>query len=795
MNDEHEALSLHLAGSWWIWRDMAVRGAGFAVDDLLRLGHPKLAADADRDTSADGDAWCDGGLFRADYQAAVEDSCTVLGQIADSAPFRSAMLWQNRKLVDEALDPYLAKRVTGGARNSRQRQRENVLMKYVQRYHAKNESIGFFGAVGWARWADGASSPVPAMAVTGFHSDIVDRRAQVEDWAVRALAERFSADPQTRLWLKPVLAPNIKVRDGRVHTALRGWFDMPRPRFDVLTACDGQSTVTEIVERLIACGVPGIASTEDVLRHLTSLERAGYVAGGIQVPPTLHADRYLRRELSRIPDAALRERHSAVVDGIQAAADRVRDAAGDHCRLANAFVDLESRFMDASGADPHRSRPDPHRTGVGHQVVGRALMVEDCRSALSATLQPSLLDDLAGPLDLVLASSRWLVDRVGERYQQILGDIYDGMARPGRPGVGVAAILSEFWPRCASDVLATEAAASVAELQGRWSDILQVPAGVRKHQVAAADIAASVHQQFAAPTAPWLSGRIHCPDVMIAATDVESIARGDYAWVLGEMHPATNTLNQGVFVLSHPDPDRMRAMADEEAGRGAWLIPVYPSDWPEISSRAYPPPYLISPGLDYVHMSAEPPREGMTGTAIPLSALTVVRDDRGSLWIEHDDGRRWHPLALLGEFLTDGLPDTFQPFAPAPYRPRVSIDRFVLAREQWRVPGDELAWPTTANEADRYREVRRWARGLGLPRHVFIRVVGERKPFYVDLTSPLMLNMIASTLRTAGRERAGSAVTITEMYPGPDELWVPHSAGGRRSTSELRMVLVDRAEE
>jgi len=760
---------------------MAVRAAGFPIDDLLRLGNPGLAAGAD--------AGAEDGPFRADYQAAIEESGEILAEIIDTQPFRAAMVWQNRELVGEVLETYLAARKAGRARNKRQRHRERLLTRYVQRYHAKNESIGFFGPVGWAHWAAGsASAPsgtVLALSATGFHGDIAARRAQLEAWAVRLLAERFSADPQTRPWLRPVTGPAIKVREGKVYLPLRGWTTMPRPRFDVLAACDGRRTVTEISDRLIASDTPGIASIADVERHLANLERAGHVAVGLRVPLSPDADRYLREQLSRLPDAAARDRQLTVLDGIREAADGVRQAAADYGQLTAAFADLEARFTEATGLGAYRS---PGANGV----VGRALVVEDCRSALSATFQPSLLADLAGPLDLVLASARWLVDRVGSRYLEIAGEIYDGMARPGSRGVGLGAILTEFVPRCRLDVVAAEAAASVAEFQRHWTEILRLPPDAARHHVRVASIADGVRERFAAASAPWLSGRIHCPDIMIAAADMESVSRGDYTWVLGELHPAANTLNQSTFVLSHPDPERIQAMADDTASGGPWLIPVYPSGWPGISGRSYPPPYLISPELEYLRLSAEPPREGMTGAVVPVSDLTVVRDDDGTLWLEDDDGRRRHPLALLGEFLVDGLPELYQPIAPLPHRPRVSIDRFVLAREQWRIMADELSWPAMTDEAGRYRAARQWARGLGLPRHVFIRAPGQPKPYYADLTSPFLVNMIAKVLSAAARQEAASAVTITEMFPGPGELWLPHRASGGRCTSELRLAIVDR---
>lgn len=781
MSPQQPPLSAHLAGTWWTWRDVAIRAAGFPFGDLLRLGNSELAETADASAGEAG--------FRDAYLAAIDDSCAVLAEIADGELFRTAILWQNREVVSRALDWYLERYRAGGERVSRQRKAERLLTKYVQRYHAKNESIGFFGPIGWARWADDHSPAVSELVIKGFHGDIADRIAQLETWAVRALAERFAADSPTRQALAPVVAPTIKIRDGRVRTPMRGWIDVPRPRIDVLLACDGQSTVAELTERLVAAGIPGMACAQDVERQLASLERAGYVSVGLRIPPTCHADRYLHRMLSQLPDPAVRERHLGVLEGVQAAADRVRLAGGDHRLLATALADLDATFTAATGTDSYRRTGDLHLTG-------RALLVEDCRSDLRASLGPALLANLAGPLSLVLASSRWLVSKVADRYLEILGEIFDGLVTADRAGVGLAAILPEFLKRCDREVLAGEAAPAIAMLQRHWSEILRIPPGASRHHVAVDDIAATVSERFAAPAAPWLAGRFHSPDLMLAAASVEAIARGDYTWVLGELHPAVNTLNQAAFMVTHPDQARAMAMADEDATRGEWLIPIYPSDWPEISWRDYPPPYLAGSRLEHVRVSAEPPRDGVTGPIVAISELTVIRDRDNALWLRHDDGRRRHPLALLGEILQNGLPYLFRPLAPAEHLARVSIGCLVLAREQWRVPAGELKWPALADEASRYLAARRWVRDLGLPRYVFVRVAGERKPFYVDFTSPLLVNMIAAAVRSAQRAHPGSSVTVSEMYPGPDELWVPHgpSASGGTCTSELRLAVVDRAE-
>lgn len=764
-----ESLSVRLVDDWWLWRDSAVRAAGFPFAALQGLGQPHLAAQVEAEDAE----------FRALFEAAVSASCAALAGIVDGDGFRTALLWQNPGIVDEALETFLATWRSGAARNARQRKRGNLLTKYALRYHAKNESIGFFGGVGWARWEDAdpypgigrTAAPDSVLEVSGSHREIVERRTQVEGWAVRVLAERFSADPATRRWLRPVRTPTVQVGavtgvGGLVRSTVRDWFEMPGPRYDVLAACDGRSTVAHLAERLGR-------SVDDVQHIVDTLESARLVSAGIAVPPVTHPDRFLRERLAEIPDPGVRERHLASLDRFLTAADTARQARHWR-RLAPALETVQAEFTRATG----------HRAGHAPTGRGRALLVEDCRVSTALVLGPRLRGDLAEPLNALLTSARWLIDRVAARYLAALGEIHDGLAPAGR--VSLAALCYEFWPRCTPAAMLDEAADDIAELQRRWSKILAVPEGIRRHRVGAADIAGAVREHFTAPPAPWASGRFYSPDLMIAAGDVQAVRRGDYEWVLGEMHCGQNTINQGVFVLSHPDPDRLRAMDDEDADRGDWLTPSFPSSWPDISARDYPPPFLVSDRRTYVRFAPEPGRGGPSTREIPIAALAVVRDEEGTLWVEDDTGHRWHPLAALGEFLIDAVHHTFQPIAPAAHRPRISLGRVCVSREQWRVPIGHVTWPAEPDEATCYRAATRWANGLGLPRWVFLRIAGEAKPFCIDLSSPLSITMISAVFRRAHREQPDSTVVITEMYPGPDDLWL----GGH--TSELRVAVVDR---
>jgi hypothetical protein len=69
--------------------------------------------------------------------------------------------------------------------------------------------------------------------------------------------------------------------------------------------------------------------------------------------------------------------------------------------------------------------------------------------------------------------------------------------------------------------------------------------------------------------------------------------------------------------------------------------------------------------------------------------------------------------------------------------------------------------------------VARWRRAHRLPRHVFVCSEADPKPFYADLESPLFTELVRRALAAA----RGSALHVTEMLPGPDEMWVADRRG------------------
>jgi hypothetical protein len=148
-------------------------------------------------------------------------------------------------------------------------------------------------------------------------------------------------------------------------------------------------------------------------------------------------------------------------------------------------------------------------------------------------------------------------------------------------------------------------------------------------------------------------------------------------------------------------------------------------------------------------------------------------------------------LEVVGDLISTTSSGCFDPMPQGAHVPRVVIDDLVVSRERWTFAASDLAFASTADESARYLQARAWATSHELPRHVFLRFTGERKPIYGDLTSLASIDLISRSLRRAlAKTGTDATVAVAEMLPAPDEAWLT-DAHGQRYTAELRMVAVD----
>jgi Lantibiotic dehydratase, N terminus len=290
--------------------------------------------------------------------------------------------------------------------------------------------------------------------------------------------------------------------------------------------------------------------------------------------------------------------------------------------------------------------------------------------------------------------------------------------------------------------------------------------------------------EFAAPRAGWSRARYHCPDLMIAAADAEAIRRGEYVFVLGEMHVALNTIATYVFVNQHPRPLELLNLLDQDLGAGN-LVRVPPKDmsW---ASRTLP---LTSPH----DLSLEFSLDGFArdrSRAIPVSSLLMERSD-DEILARTADGQVFNALELVGWRLSEMIFNAFKMFSPSAHTPRISIDRLVVKRESWRFTTAELAFAAEQDGSERFLQCRAWAQTYNLPRFVFYKVPVEKKPAYLDLNSPILVDIFCRMVRsTIDAKLPDAMIEVAEMLPDVEQMWLS-DANGDHYSCELRIVALD----
>lgn len=708
--------------------------------------------------------------FLAQYEDAEQSISRHLQEVVAMPPFREAVTWQNKRVVSDVLD-----RLADGSRGKRKRG-EELVGSYLQRYCVKNDTIGFFGPVGWASWDDG----IRTLRVQIGSRPLASRRVYFEDWAIQALADRLSADSRFLPWAVPTPAPYARL-DGRVLRLSGGSHEtISAEAAAVFRACDGQVTARQIADRLLANPFLPFDEASQVFDALRSLSHSRRIWWGFQVRLSDPLpERHLRAQVEGIDDPDLRREALQPLEQLEAARAEVARAAGQPDKLASALQRLDEVFETVVGAPATRS--------PGETYGARTVVYEDCQRAASVALGPELMDRLIPPLDIVLGSARWFCHSIADVFLDALQGAYD------RCG-GARIHLPDFWLQVQSLFYGTgpNAASEVRlELQRRWGELLAAGVGQDEVVLRSENLAHRAQELFNTTRSGWTGGCYQSPDVMIAASDIAAIARGEYQFVLGEVHAGTNTLINHSAVQQHSDPTALLEQLHADLGE--------PRVMPLISRSGTRQPIRVQTVVDPRHdievqfsLDAVPLNPQR---ALRLFDLYVERDTTAGLVVRSYDGA--HSFLLLdvfGQLLSGFVADKFRICSDeGKSTPRIKIDNLVIQRRQWRTPCESLV-PTENSDSDAngYLAFRTWATSVGLPRFSFVNFRWERKPLYLDLDSPLYVRAILRQMRKASKrlEDRGSTVAFSEMLPAHDQLWMPLDRVAR-CTSELRLVAVN----
>ncbi|HZI89870.1 MAG TPA: lantibiotic dehydratase [Candidatus Polarisedimenticolia bacterium] len=175
--------------------------------------------------------------------------------------------------------------------------------------------------------------------------------------------------------------------------------------------------------------------------------------------------------------------------------------------------------------------------------------------------------------------------------------------------------------------------------------------------------------------------------------------------------------------------------------------------------------------------------------ALPLADLTARWDRAAERFVIRSRSRGTEILPVISSgispegiisFLTMAGSQGVQPLGLFPgfdhpdirRWPRFRFGNVILFRRRWAFASDEL--PIGGSPAEHFLATQRWRREHGLPAHVFVHSERETKPFYVNLSSVGFVDLLRRATEPANNP---GRVHVSEMLPGPDDLWIRDGRG------------------
>jgi hypothetical protein len=836
-------------GQWAVWRTVALRGAGFPASDVLKLADADCARAADQLFEAEDAAhkarnevlavlWRDLELvdeterplrkkairqlqkkkpgrltgdsasvlavtrydeahavsesartrFHVVFQSAMERTSRSICEVANSKAFCEAVIWQNRHAYLNGVVPLLRTSAENNTRSSKQRQHEELVANYLQRYCVKNDTIGFFGPVGWAKFLPQGEG----INVRPGESLLATRNVRFETWGIDALADSLFKSEALTPWAMPRQTPLIYLEGNVLRRTFQSSIRLTAKQAAVLRACDGERTAKDIVNDLLQIPELKFKGADGVYYLLKLFRQKGLVTWSFSVPLPykLHTEETLLRLCERIDDEDIRAPLSHALREMEEARCAIAAAAGDPERLEHALSDMEAKFTDLTGVGSKRS--------AGQMYAARTLVYEDCCRNVEVDIGPPILEALGAPLSLLLSSARWFTYEVAALYRHASDEIYEQcVSQFGTPLVEAA----HYWTKVREIVMDIDKSLAhivLPAFQEKWAEIFNLTPGARRVEFTSDELRPRVLAAFEAPRPGWQSARHNSPDVMIAADSAEAIRRGDFQLVLGEMHMAGVTLANWIFLGQHPAPEELFGALENDLHEPR-VMPLMSKHYPGVTARTTTS--LISPKDVFLEYSLET-TDVPSARSLRISEL-VIEKRASNLIVRTLDGRaEFDIIEFVGGGLSNIVMNFFKIIAPRQHTPRVTIDKLIVARESWAFSPSELQFANEKDETERFLAARLWARTHGMPRFIFAKTPVEVKPFFVDFDSPIYINILAKLIRrtvTNGSTPmplaapASQLITFSEMLPTPDQTWLTDAAG-QTYTSELRIITVSHNE-
>src|SRR5262249_34408977 len=151
----------------------------------------------------------------------------------------------------------------------------------------KNDSIGFFGPIGWATLTDDERTiearPGPELI---DHCDVL-----FEGWAIDELETHVDKDPALRPWMSPRLRPELWCGPDGVYVPGGKKVTLDPLHWEVVQLCDGVRTAIEIARLLLHAKPPVVGQEQEVFDALARLASRDLLVWRFEVAPQQRPER------------------------------------------------------------------------------------------------------------------------------------------------------------------------------------------------------------------------------------------------------------------------------------------------------------------------------------------------------------------------------------------------------------------------------------------------------------------------------------------------------------------------
>jgi hypothetical protein len=645
-------------------------------------------------------------------------------------------------------------------RNKASRAHERHLLLYLQRVAAKNDSLSAFGPEGWGTVSGEAKNLalVPKLGIAA-------RETFLERWTAHGAAAAVNADPEVRAELAPRLNRNGLLAGNRfVFTDSGETIELDAVTLELLRRIDSKTPAHSL------------AVDETVLADLAEKK---IIQWEIEVPALEpHAFDVLLADIEKWRDTPVRGRWlerlqpigelSAKFAATEETAARIRiiDEADDRLQQLGALPKTGTRFL-YSAVNP-----------IGEECF------RDCGFTIGEELVNEVARDAAPWIDLWRDSYAFIASRVSVGLRGVLEKA------PTKDG---AMPLPAFLRMCEQARMPLTGPALVGlahmafqEVKAAFRQQIGGRADAEELQLTADDCHV-VRRNFQYPKFDEYT--YPSADMQISAKSVEAVGRGEYEWVLAELHPPVALLHHG-FYWSCPDKEALgRALASTTKGRPTFHFGFFAIDFTATTAVRV---FDAMPDLTFF---VAPQRGNPRWRTVLPAEIDVFADETSG-----DVGlRRRGSGEYLGSFARAWvIPLGFHPFlfGRSPHMPRLRCGKVIVQRRSWTVALEELpAGNFTGVSRNLVAAIERLRASKDWPRYIYIRPSEQAlrrsgaegrdkdtKPVFIDLESYLFLEVFHSWLTKAGE------LEVSEMLPDPDHLLWQENDGKR--TFELRTQIV-----